>query len=301
MDIIQLYQDFSIPYYTEGKNVADGWVNVQCPHCDDRSNHLGFNPESNSFVCWRCGKHKTTETIAAILNVSWKESKRIQEQYGGYTITNAAPKVEIHKRGFKYPSDTHELLPHHKMYLENRDYDPEQLERDWGLFSTGPMSVLDQINYSRRIIIPIEWDKRVVTFQGRDVTGKNPIKYKACPKPRELIEHQTILGGKQEHWGETGIIVEGFFDVFRLGFSSCCCFGIEYTPAQVRLIAKTFKRVAIAFDYEIQAQRKARKLKEQLGIYYRKKSDVFIVEGIQDDPGKMKQSEADYLVKQILK
>jgi DNA primase len=297
MDIIQLYQDFSIPYYTEGKNVATGWINVQCPHCDDHSNHLGFNPESNSFVCWKCGAHKTTETLSQILNISFQESRKIQEQYGGYTSTNPEPKVEIHKRGFKYPSDIKLLTEYHKKYLEGRNYDAERLERDWGLFSAGPMAMLDQINYSHRIIIPIHWDKKVVSFQGRDITGKNPIKYKACPKPRELKEHQTILGGKQEYWSDTGIICEGFFDVFRLGLSSCCTFGIEYTPEQMRLIAKTFKRVAVAFDFEPQAQAQAKKLIAELQFRGR---DAFLVD-IPDDPGKLEQVEADYLVKQILK
>jgi len=66
----------------------------------------------------------------------------------------------------------------------------------------------------------------------------------------------------------------------------------------MRLIAKTFKRVAVTFDFEPQAQAQARKLVSELRFRGR---DAFLVEGIQDDPGKMKQSEADYLVKQILK
>ena len=297
MNIETLYQDFSIIYYTEGKNVATGWINVQCPFCDDHSNHLGFNPETNSFRCWRCGYHPVTETISKILNVDLNTARNIQKNYKGETYVIAPdPEIKLNRYPFHFPSDTTPLIKTHKRYLEKRNFDPDKLEKVWNLKSTSAFSNLDKISYAHRIIIPINWNRETVSFQGRDITGKSDLKYKACPEIREKIKHKHVLGGKQESWSDTGIVCEGWFDVFRLGEKSCCTFGIEYTQQQVILLAKTFKRIGVAFDYEIQAQNKAKQLIAELKFRGR---DAFLI-SIEDDPGKMDQDEADYLVKQII-
>lgn len=297
MDIELLYQDYSIIYYTEGKNVASGWINVQCPFCDDHSNHLGFNTETNSFRCWRCGYHPVIDTLIQLLNVSKDEARKIQKKYGGKSYIIAPdPVVKLNRFPFHFPSDTSSLKESHKKYLEKRNYDSELLEKVWDLKSTSAFSLLDKISYAHRIIIPIRWNNEIVSFQGRDVTGKSELRYKTCPEQREKIKHKHILGGKQESWCDTGIICEGWFDVFRLGEKACCTFGIEYTPYQISIIAKRFKRIAVAYDYELQAQNKAKQMVAELKFRGR---DAFLVD-IKDDPGNMTQTEANYLVKQII-
>lgn len=298
MNIEALFNDFNVVYYTEGKNVASGWINVQCPFCDDHSNHLGFNPESNSFRCWRCGGHPAVETISRILNVNEASARDILKNYKGETFVKVPEaEVKLSRYPFHFPSDISELKEAHRRYLEKRNFDPDFLIKEWDLKATGAFSNLDKINYSHRIIIPIKWNLETVSFQGRDITGRSNLKYKACPETREKIKHKHILGGKQECWNETGIICEGLFDVFRLGNKSCCTFGIEYTSQQVSLIARTFKRIVVAFDYEPQAQLKARQLVAELRF---RGKEAFIIP-IKNDPGSMSQDEADYLIKQIIK
>jgi hypothetical protein len=182
--------------------------------------------------------------------------------------------------------------------LEKRGFDPEYLEKEWNLLGTGPVSLLDNINYKHRIIIPFLWNNSQVSFDSRDITGKHTSKYMACPKNREQIPHKEILYGKQSKWGNTGICVEGPTDVWRFGTRSFATSGIKYTNYQTRIIAKTFSRVAVCFDGgETQATNQARILIGELKF---RGVDAFMV-NIDGDPGSMKQSEADYLVKQLTK
>jgi len=248
MNITQLYEDHNIPYSTEGeKNCHPGWVNVTCPFCDDQSNHLGYSLEGNHFNCWRCGAHPVKQTLAKLLNINQKEVPAIIKRYGGKTYRKE-PVVKIRSKSHKFPSGVGMMKPNHRQYLRKRGFDPDKLERDWTLFGTGPVSLLDGIDYKHRIMAPIYWDGRQVTFQARDITDRHTLKYMACPADRELIHHKDILYGKQEAWGDTGICVEGVTDVWRLGPQAFCTFGIKYTNTQLRLIAKTFRRVFVVFD-----------------------------------------------------
>ena len=299
MDIIQLLTDYNITYSTEGKNSAPGWINIQCCWCDDQSDHLGWNLEQEYFNCWKCGTHKTIETFAHLLNTSEHQARQIIKHYGGtFTLTTPAePIVKIGIKHHQLPSGCSPLMENHRQYLISRRFDPDQLIHDWHLLGTGPVSRLDNIDFKHRIIVPILWDRRQVSFQGRDITNKNSLRYITCPENRELVHHKHILGGLQEHWSPTGIVVEGWFDVFRFGLKACCTFGIKYTKEHLQVIDQTFDRVAVCFDDERQAVAQANRLVKELIFRGHDAWRVPIV----GDPGAMKQSDADYLIKQILK
>jgi len=307
MNIIQLYQDFSINYLTEGhKHCRAGWVNTECPFCIGKGNpgyHLGYELESNHFVCWRCGWHPIIPTISKLINVNENQVKEIIKNYGGFVYTPHKEKpIKIQVKSLKLPSGSIPLGIKHKTYLESRGFDPDLLEKEWNLMATGPISILDNIDYKFRIIIPFIWDKKQVSFDSRDITGKHPNKYMACPLDLEVIPHKDILYGDQSAWGKTGIGVEGPTDVWRFGKNAVATSGIKYTPKQVRLIAKTFKRFAVCFDgpSETSNEKQAAEQAETLVADLRfRRVDAFKV-NIKGDPGGMSQSEADYLVKQLI-
>jgi DNA primase len=185
-----------------------------------------------------------------------------------------------------------------KQYLASRGFDPGRLEQEWDLQGTGPISSLDGKDYRFRIIVPIYWGDNPVSFQGRYITDRHQLRYKACPKDRETIHHKWILYGDQRYWSDTGIIVEGITDVWRFGPMACATFGIEFTNYQVSVIGKTFDRIFIVFDDDLQAKKQARKLKRELLRYYRY-PQIEIV-SIPGDPGGMDQSDANYLIKQLI-
>ena len=57
MKLIQLYQDYNVPFQTEGhKHCRDGWVNTECPFCTGNPGlHLGATLDGKIFTCWRDG------------------------------------------------------------------------------------------------------------------------------------------------------------------------------------------------------------------------------------------------------
>lgn len=299
MDIISLYQDYSVNFLTEGnKHCREGWVNTPCPHCTGNEGyHLGYNLDGDYYVCWRCGSHPIPYTISKLIHVPYKEVHDIIKQYGLFISKTKEPVIKIRIKAHKLPSNTIPLAKNHRQYLEGRKFDVDKLEKTFNLLGTGPISKLDGIDYKHRIIMPFIWKGQQVSFDSRDITGKDPARYRACPLDRELIPHKEILYGKEEFWKETGICVEGITDVFRFGVNSFATSGIKYTPYQIVAIKKIFKRVAVCFDDDPQAIVQAKKLVSELRV---RGVDAFRID-IVGDPGAMDQSEADYLVKQLMR
>lgn len=303
MNIVQLYQDYNIPYQSEGhKHCRPGWINVPCPFCSGNTGlHLGYNLDDNYYYCWRCGGHSIRDTLIQLLGVQKSEASRLLKLYSGHRhsqIRKEAP-VIIRRKAFQLPSGIIPLTQTHRKYLSLRGFDPDQLVADWGIQSTGPISFLDEFNYNYRIFIPIYWAGQLVNFQARlarDPT-KDEAKYKACPEGREVINIKHIIYGKQDLWEETGICVEGVTDVWRLGPAAFATFGIKVKPQQIRLIAKTFKRVAVVYDDDPQAQVEAKKMVAELKF---RGLDAWNVV-IKGDPGGLNSTEAKELVFTILK
>lgn len=269
MDILKLLQDYNVEYVTEGhKHCTPGWVNMHCPWCEGSQNfHLGFNMNGEYFVCWRCGWHPVLDTVAKLLDVTRTQAQVIMREYGGgfVRLRQEDPVVKIRSKRFKFPSGTEPMTGQHKNYLRKRGFNPDELETLWGLQGTGPISLLDGINYSHRIIIPIYWEGVVASFQGRDITNKSERKYMACPEEREVFKHKHILYGHPsifERWDRC-ICVEGVADVWRVGPYAVATFGTKYTEQQMRLLTR-FKKVLIWFDDEKAAQDQAKKLSSEL-------------------------------------
>lgn len=302
MDIIKFYQDFNIPYKTEGhKHCREGWVQIECPFCTGNPGlHLGYKLQSNHFSCYRCGFHSVFQVVQTLTSLGVSETKNIIRQYQGTFAKKESLKIEIKKLDFKFPTNTTDLQEQHKRYLIKRKFDPDKLSQIWGLKGTGPISTLlhkdKQIDYSHRIIIPFHWNNKIVSFDARSISKNVEQRYQACPKEREIICHKDIVYGRPDLWTKTGICVEGPTDVWRFGTHAFATSGIKFTPKQIRVIYKAFDRIAVVFDGETTAQEQARTLIKSLRDLGK---DAFLVD-IEGDPGDMDQAEADYLVKQLI-
>lgn len=303
MSLSNLYLDYNIETAPSGhKHFREHWINVSCPHCSGSSGyHLGFNEDQNYFFCWRCGHHSIIATVAALLKVQKPQARKLSREYrlraaGATNTSTSSNLIKINVKPFKLPSAVGEFNKAHSKYLERRGFNPDQLSKKWGLQGTSPTSSLDKISYKFRILTPIYWDGKIVSFQTRDYTNKQEKKYMACPQAREIVHHKHLLYGDTSSWGDVGICVEGTFDVWRLGASSFSTLGIGYTPEQVRLISKIFKKVIIIFDPEVQAKAQAKKLQEELqfrgvqAINYTK---------LDTDPADLSQDDADHLLREL--
>lgn len=290
LDITRLTRELRLNVAEPGtKHHRTGWVNIPCPFCSGGEGyHLGYNIDEGHWNCYRCGWHNQVEVIQTVAGVSWAEAKNIVERYGGRPIIQKLEEEKHRPLSVDLPKGTTPMAIPHKRYLKKRGFNHRVLAEEWGLLGTGPIGP-----YKFRIIAPIFYEERLVSYQGRDITGRSPIKYKACPLDLEAIPHKEILYGLDKATGHTIIVVEGVTDVWRLGPGAVATFGIEWTKEQASLIKK-FPRRFIAYDPgEPEAVVQSNKLAWHLAGF---SGTTGLVEDLRTDPGDLSDEEARELM-----
>ena len=283
--------DHSVPYWTEGKNVTAGWVNIQCPFCGDHSNHGGFNLDEGYYNCWKCGWHALDEVIKEVTDEPWFRVYQILDEYS-HPIIAVKTKV-VRPEQVVLPPETGALRERHRQYLIRRGFDPDELEKEYDLRGTGHIG-----RYAFRIIIPIYYNGQLVSYEGRDITGMQDQRYKACALSDEVVPRKNILYNIDHVPGRVAVVCEGVTDVWRMGRGAVATFGISYTQAQVNLILKRFERVVILYDMGDDAQIQADRLAWQISAGGRE-SIIYELDGV-DDPASMSDQDARKLMKEIL-
>ena len=245
--------DHNIVFTTTGKNASDKFYQTRCIFCNDSSNHLGWHRDKDYLFCWLCGHHSLAQAMYR-LGIPKKEKEK-------YVILSRAAseplKSSNNNKDLIIPGQ--ELQDYHRDYLEKRGFDTSALISRYRLRGTGPACGKDKF----RIIIPIFYNGQIVSYQGRDVTGVSEERYRACPKPKEIIPHKEILYDMDNCRESHVMVVEGIPGVWNLGRNVTACFGAEYTPEQVYLLAK-FKTIFIYFDQDEAGIRAAKTLSTAL-------------------------------------
>jgi DNA primase len=295
-DFESFCQDNSIDYSTEGnRHSRPGWINIHCLFCQGiQEYHLGWNLEKGYFNCWRCGFHPVKKVVARILNISEAEAWEVIKHYEGESTYTPQDKKLIRSTSeVSLPVGCCAMTDRHRRYLKKRGFNPERLEKEWSLLGTGPVGP-----YKFRIIAPIFYKKKLVSYQGRDITGRTELRYKTCAKENEVRDHKHCLYGLDEVEGDSVIVVEGITDAWRLGVGNAVAtFGIIYTPAQVGLLMR-FKNVFVFFDSaDPQAIKQAEELGWELGAFG---INAEIIETRYADPGSMPERYAKSLKKELL-
>lgn len=292
-EIKKMLGDLKIPYKEHGKNWQPGWLQIKCPCCDDHEMHGGFNLTYGNYNCWRCGKHRVTEVISIILGITKSEAWHVIKGYR----TAYIPKIQDRKRAtssiLKLPECT-PLKKQHKKYLIGRNFDPKKLENDWDLMGTNHLG-----DYKFRIIAPIYLKNRLISFQGRDITGQSTLRYQACPIKNEVINHKHSLYGIDFVSNRRTIVVEGITDVWRLGKGTVATFGTSFKLEQILLLKEYVDYCAILFDRSAAAQQHAYQLDvslQSMGV----QTEIFELDDC-EDPAKLPQEEADKFTKSIIK
>lgn len=280
MDIIRLYKDFNVQVSPVGhKHTRPGWVNVECPYCAGHSGyHLGYCIERkseyyNRFVCWRCGGKGSLETVSKILKISIDLARNLLEQYN-YSPprkTGLTRKPDQGVRSIRsLPPGVMKLkdVKGACKYIERRKFDPDSLVKEWDITATGPGAIVStedgkRVDYSYRIIIPVYFKGKIVSYQGRDWTGKSSMKYLACLPEMEGYPIKHTLYGLDKVREEKKVrLVEGVTDVWNVE-GSIGCYGIKYRDEQVRLLLE-FDEIDVLFDLDPQAKLQCRRIIRRL-------------------------------------
>lgn len=301
--ILRQYGVSLVTHERGDRHVRHGWLGVPCPFCTGSPGlHLGYNIAKDFWNCWRCGFHSSIDVVQKLAHVDRSTAIDILRSVDTKNSSlnrrrDEAAQIKIGSNHYRRPSGVTTLTANHARYLENRGFDPNELEREWRLESTGPVSALDKSDYRHRLFIPIYWGDKEVSFQTRDVTGRAEQKYKACPLDRELVPHKKIIYRHPEYNGNFGIAVEGPADAWRFGPSAFALSGILYKIEQVLAIASLYDTVAVVFDPEPVAQKQAEKLACQLDNCNVRVSLHPPIGG--DDPGAMREDDARHFVREL--
>jgi len=252
-------RDNGVPYFEEGENVSPGWVAIRCPLCSDHSNHGGFNLSGGYYSCWKCGGHPVEEVIVSLLHISWTQAESIIRDYSAATLVHSILNKKKEPRSSSVSLPGESLEKYHRKYLISRGFDPDYIERKYQVRGTGLAG-----EYRLRIIIPIIFHGQVVSFTSRDITEKQKIRYKTLSVERSVMNPKYVLYNLDNCKKDWVAVVEGPFDVWRMGDNFVAGLGTQLTDQQLRLLT-TYKKVVFLFDSEPDAQKRAEKYASAIG------------------------------------
>lgn len=254
-----LLDDLGVPCWTEGKNCSPGRVSIQCPFCNDHSNHGSFGIDKGDYRCWRCEGGYPAKAVSLAAHVPMDTVRQYMTKYskGGNGANTTRRRVSGSVTSITLPGSR--ISEPHIKYLQGRGFDPEELEFYHGIKGTTDVGMWNGIDFKYRVIIPVyDVDGNLCTFQGRDYTGRQELRYKCCPVNMAVTHHKHLLyGAELARNRDRIVVVEGVFDQWRMGPGSVATFGTSLTREQVNLLTK-WKSVLFLFDPEPEAQAHAR-------------------------------------------
>lgn len=262
MNFEKLFRDYDVPYSLK---VNKGWVNVNCPYCDEKktSFNLGFNPSGNYYHCWK-SKHlyPLEEVLATLLHIPESSVKGILSDYQGVgEILPERRRTKINH--LELPS--HTFTPVERAYLKKRGFEPKYLFKKYRIVGGG----IDG-DWKFRIIIPVYYNGQLMSWTGRSILSKKKLKQLEIPRYKNLAIEKSVKNIKELFFNidncksKSVVLTEGPFDVLRFDGEAICSMGTELTEGQIALLAERFEKIFILFDNEPEAQEKARKFGLQI-------------------------------------
>jgi len=300
-DIIRFLEDTDIPYRLSGKNIGKGWVGFPCCFCGGRGYHGGVNLIHKMFSCWQCAESASPpKLVKQILNCSWAKAYNVVREYSGRNtavLSWTPTDRERSQRPVRLPALTGPLSGPGKEYLISRGFNPGAVEAKYGIKETGPLG-----KYKFRLIIPIYFQKELVSFTSRDYTGRGEPKYKAQPIKEAMIPVKDCLYNIDSAKDKL-LIVEGPMDAWRMGDGAVALFGLHCSDAQQKILFQWWrhkprssrkKKVILLLDPG--TRRAVDKLYYTLTSFIR---DIKIVELAGQDPAELTEEEAMNLKLQV--
>ena len=299
MNFQKLFEDYKISYSTK---VNRGWINSNCPYCDTKidSFNMGFNPIGDYCHCWKCGGNDLNRTLGLLLGIPRTELSSVLSQYEGRSgVLQELNKKTAKAKYLELPSDS--FTPAERKYLLSRDFSPRFLHEKYGVVGGGIAG-----RWKFRIIIPVYLNGKLVSWTGRSILDKQTLKEKEIPRYKNLSIEESVINIKEclfniDHCRKNvAVLVEGSFDVMRLGDDFMCSMGTELTQNQISVIFQRFKKIFIAFDNEPEAQKKARKFGMELASIGVEVEVVNIYEDFnKNDGGELSDDEVKIIRKEL--
>jgi hypothetical protein len=261
MTITDLLDRHGVDYAAPGStpHVREGWVGIVCPWCGKGSSNygLGFNLAKKFWTCWKCGPKKSHEVLTELLGLPDRETRELVRGLTGEDVSRVAREVRTGR--YTPPKNLGPMRPVHRKYLKSRGFDPDELEKLWGLQGIGMHPTL-----AWRVFVPIPLAGEPVSWTTRSV-GDHPQRYWSAAPHEEKRHHKHLLYG-EDLVKHVVVVHEGPADVWATGPGAVCTFGTNYTRAQVLRVSR-FPVRYVCFDAEDRAQAQAKKLCDDLSVF----------------------------------
>lgn len=262
MDFPRLFLNYGIDFTDR---VSPGWVNVRCPLCPDHSQNGGFNLAGEYYHCWRCGGHHLDIILSRLLQVPKSQVAELTRPFIGRTalIDRLNGRKVAKAKQLELPGGPFSQMESH--YLSSRRYDPDYLRDKYGFTGGGIAG-----DWRYRIVIPLTVGGRLVSWTARSILSPDMLKKTGQPRYKNLGIEESVMDPKKILYNldncrnRMACLLEGPFDVVRMGDGFLCSFGTSMTQAQIAELKRRFDRVLILFDAEPEAQAKARKYGSQM-------------------------------------
>lgn len=250
---------YGIPYVTdrEGVNVSRGNLGLPCPLCTkegnpDPSEHLGINPKTGAWNCWRRASHrgrKPHKLICALLNCTYQEANHIVEHGAKPDLNDFNSLVNLGSTYFNkkteekpfedqvYGVDKDLNIPNEFKSFELKNTLAHRMVNDymvWRGFRREDLPLMTAVYHLRwarsgpwayRVIFPVTQRHKLLTWTGRAI-GNDPIRYKTLSvEETQGLTYVAILSIKDTIWnyddlvefpGDTLVVTEGPFDALKL-------------------------------------------------------------------------------------
>lgn len=294
MRITDYLDELRVDYrrFGESKHVTENWIGAVCPYCGTGTGNygLGINLRTGSCSCWRCGPHSLSSALAEITGLP---VAKLRADLKGVEHLRRGP-VEVTGK-LELPAGIEDLGPAHRRYLAGRGFDPDEIAAVWKVQGIGVAAKLQW-----RLFVPIHRDRDVVSWTTRVITDDGPHtdRYRGAKRTQEAIAKHRLLYG-EDLARHAVVVTEGPTDCWAIGPGAICTCGVGFSHAQMARISR-FPNVAICFDGEPAAQRRARVLADQLAVLG---CDVSVVRlrakdaavAMLTDPGELRELRSRFL------
>lgn len=241
-DFIALLDRNHIEYVDSGPNVKRGNVNIKCPFCGPRdpSHHLGIDPDTNYWACWRDKTHRGKSPIRlvmALLRCDYDTAKNIvvdkSDTLDESVLSSIAEGSYFNSQDYgqegqdsdnaslQYPNTIRPFDGKYRVEDKFKGYlrDVRGFTEVDSLIRAYKLAYAVTGRFSDRIIFPYFGEgTRMVTFSGRSIHRGSSLRYKELSKDESIIHSkQTLYNANLAlSGGKVLFVVEGPMDVLKL-------------------------------------------------------------------------------------
>lgn len=297
IDFKRIFDNVHIPT----RNTSRNWTNCNCPFCvNPKDTHFngGFNILSPRYNCWRCGGHSWYDALSLILNIPVNQ---VSSFIKSYTFVSKEKDVKKTAQAEHLELPGYRLDDFEKEYLKGRGFDVDYLQSKFFLRGGGKTG-----EWAFRILIPIYYRNVLVSWTGRSILDRKTIKEMNIPRYKNLSVEQSVINPKEICFNcdssnkDSVMLVEGPFDVLKMGDDTICSLGTGVTPEQVLFLKNRYKKIFICFDNEPAAQEHGREVGKNLASVGVDVELVNICSAFnKNDPGELDYNEVIEIKKEL--